>query len=696
MTGTPSFFDRYTIIQQIPIFSKLNWFDLQKIAHKAQLCEYKKGEQIRNQGDPPDYFYCVVSGRIQAYAHDAAGHKTNVEFLHRGMYFGIISLFTGEGHSLSFQAINTTVVLQIEKDDFHNIVQNVPQLGLMFSRRLSQRLRHKNFPVKRIFESTIVSVYSPVKGTGSSTYALNLALSLKRETDKKVILVNIVPSYYYADGKGPDLDAMLACPQWKQTPLNLKDIVGDYGKIIARVATGAIDVDRLNVSFDPNDEQIKRQISHFVTTLVNDYHYVVVDLPNEMDEIVLETLTQSDLIHIVTQTGPDDIRQTRQVLDKLETSLKENFNHDNILVLVSGQEGAGFLSYEYLNRQLDYDVFAKLGNIESTDLTHAMESEDLFVRVPGPESQYAREVRKIARKIGNVMVGLVLGGGAALGLAHIGILKVLEEERIPVDIVVGSSMGALLGAFWTVGMSVREISLLAHEFDRKVKCLKLFDPIIPISGFMAGGAIKRWLLRKIGHKNFYSTRIPLKIVSYDLVKRQEQVLGSGSIVDAVCQSIAIPGIIKPVLVNDKIIIDGGVLNPLPTNVLVALGVHKIIAINVLQSPADVTQGYAARLQKEKEKLKCPFWMRPLYFFAVRLKRGMKRIFYPGISDIIVNSLQASEYVIAQESARHADVVIHPDLSDFNWFELYKVDELIDKGEDAARKALPQILQLVRN
>jgi len=121
--------------------------------------------------------------------------------------------------------------------------------------------------------------------------------------------------------------------------------------------------------------------------------------------------------------------------------------------------------------------------------------------------------------------------------------------------------------------------------------LKLFDPVIPKSGLIGGRLIKRWLKKHLGNKTFYGAKIPFKVVAYDLIRREDIIYNSGSLVEAVRRSIAIPGVIEPVLEGDQVIIDGGVLNPLPTNVLTGLGIKKIIAVNVLQSPEDCSEGF---------------------------------------------------------------------------------------------------------
>lgn len=693
MLGLSSLFQKYSLVKQIPIFSKLNLFDLQRIAQKANLIEYKKGDIICQQGKPADGFYCLISGRVQAYSLNADGRKSDVEFIHRGMHFGIISLLTGEHHSLSYEALNDSIILKIDKDDFEHILNAVPQLGVEMSHSLSKRIRSKRAKSKFIFESSIISIYSPVKGSGSSTYAANLALSLERETRKKVILVNI--STIAETQEVQASEAGEASPQWKKAPVELGAIIDDHEKISHSIGRGEMAVDLLHVSFNPADLSLVNRMGQFVSSLVHDYHYVVVDLPNEMDDVVLKTLTQSDLIQLVTLDRTEDLQLTHQVICSLEEQLKEKFEQETVQVILSGKQEACYLSFEEVNRQIDFEVYRKLPRIDSSELNVAVVGKTMSIVAPSPESDYSQEVRKIARHISGVLVGLVLGGGAALGVAHIGVIRVLEEEHIPIDVVVGTSIGALVGAYWTTGKNSEDLEKLAREFTSARSLWKLVDPVFPKSGLVGGRMIKHWLSsRGLKDKTFYSTRIPLKIVTYDLIKRQEIVIGSGSLVDAVRKSAAIPGVINPVIEGDRVIIDGGVLNPLPTNVLLQMGVKKIIAINVLQSPEHVTKGYEAEQEAIRAAMKVPFRQAPWHYVSWRTNMLFKKLMTPNIADIIVRGLQASEYIISQANAQYADVLIHPNLENINWYELYKVDELIKRGEEATRQALPEIKKLI--
>lgn len=693
MTGPlSSFLNRYHSVKQIPIFLKLNWFEQQKIARKSRMVEYKKGEILCREGNPADFFYCLISGRLQVFV-ERDGQKRVIDFIHRGMHFGIISVLTGENHSLSYEAINDSVVLQIPKDDFHTILKSMPHLGIELSQVLSKRLRSQVKGQKTIFESSVITLYSPVKGTGSSTFAVNLAVQLQKETKKKVIFVNIQPQQNASAHASDEL--VDTSPQWKKAPFPLNDVFGEPDRINAAIEKDVLDIHVINISFDSKDPLIKKEIAPFISALVGDYHYVVVDLPNDMDDVVFETLAQSDLVLLVTNDRRNDLEQIRSVINSLQASQKERFRSEKIKVVIRAAQSKIYLSFEEINKAIDYEVYTMLPFLQPADLKERIKTNNFDFLKTDEASDYHKAIRRIAREIGGVMVGIVLGGGAALGVAHIGIIRVLERENIPVDIVVGSSMGALIASMWATGRNSQQLEVIAREFQKGTNMLRLFDPpLIPVSGLIRGGLISLWLKKHLGNQTFYATKMPLKIIAYDLIHREELTISSGSLVDAVRQSIAIPGVIKPVIKGDRVIIDGGVLNPLPTNTLASLGIKKIIAINVLQSPQHVADGYEMQLHQEKEKMAIPFMKEPFQYVGRRLLKLMGKPFNPNIADIIVRTLQASEYIIAEQSARIADVNIHPNLTGINWFELYKVDELISRGEEAALLKLDQIKQLV--
>ena len=119
-----SIVQRYKFLKEIPLFKSVGWYPLQRIARRVQVVEFRKGELIRKEGDPPDALYCLVSGRVQAYSNSEGGRrKTDVQFYRRGMPFGIISFFTNEPHSSTYEAINDSTIIKIDKSDLEDILK---------------------------------------------------------------------------------------------------------------------------------------------------------------------------------------------------------------------------------------------------------------------------------------------------------------------------------------------------------------------------------------------------------------------------------------------------------------------------------------------------------------------------------------------------------------------------------------------
>ena len=142
---------RDLILKEIPLFAGLSRLEFDLIKEKGKLREYKKGEVIYKEGSPPDAFYCVVLGRVVIYGRDQYGREVALEYLHRGKYFGIISLLTGDTHSVTAQAINDCVILAIPKDDFDLVLHRIPGLAIHLSQTLSRRLKNKDIHQKSIF-----------------------------------------------------------------------------------------------------------------------------------------------------------------------------------------------------------------------------------------------------------------------------------------------------------------------------------------------------------------------------------------------------------------------------------------------------------------------------------------------------------------------------------------------------------------
>lgn len=177
-------------------------------------------------------------------------------------------------------------------------------------------------------------------------------------------------------------------------------------------------------------------------------------------------------------------------------------------------------------------------------------------------------------------IGLALSGGGARGLAHIGVLKVLEQEGIAIDCLAGTSMGGLIAAAYAAGLSPDFMEQEARRMGRLHNLLALADPSLARRGFFQGRKVCRYLIGHLGDRTFDDLRLPLTLVAVDLNAGQEVHLNQGRVADAVRATIAIPGVLTPVERDGQLLVDGGLLNNLPADVVRGMGADVVIAVDL--------------------------------------------------------------------------------------------------------------------
>ncbi|HDZ77220.1 MAG TPA: cyclic nucleotide-binding domain-containing protein [Candidatus Omnitrophica bacterium] len=661
------------ILAEIRLFSGLNQRERNIIKRRSDFIEYKKGKTIYKEGAPADAFNCIILGRVVVYTQDKEGNKTILECLHRGKYFGIISLLTGDSHSVSAEAMNDCLILTIKKEDFDFILRKIPRLAIDLSQTLSRRLKRKDIHQKTIFESTIVSVLSSSSGVGKTVYSLNLALSLYKEAHKPVIMLDVL-----GQGETHTLPKKLEIKSGYPI-LDLSNRrVDTVGVIKDFILKSNFNIDLICISYKTNDDISTKRLIDVLSLLVNDYNYIILDLPSVTHMPVLRILNQSDLVHVLTNAEIKELMMTHQLIKRLKKEY--GFKNSKIKIIINDYKLTNVKSEQEV-RILGHDIFATLPKIDSSV------SDRVILDSPG--SEYAHTVKRISRELGDCMVGLALGVGVAYGFCHIGVLKVIEEENIPIDVISGSSIGALIAALWATGKSAEEIFEITREFQEPKSFWKMMDFTFPWKGFIKGNKLYNFLKKYLGDKTFYDVDLPLKIIASDVKKKQPLLIDKGKIVDAVMSSCSMPGVFRPFKPKQEMLFDGGITNPLPTEPLFKMGVRKIIAVNVTPASEDVTRQYdkmkkdaAAGLEEAKAKKRSILGQ----YFKKKLKTNLL--------DIIFSTIEVMQSKIAKKEEKLADVVLHPDTSGLYWLELHRAAEFVQRGEIEARKHLDHIWQVV--
>ena len=261
-------------------------------------------------------------------------------------------------------------------------------------------------------------------------------------------------------------------------------------------------------------------------------------------------------------------------------------------------------------------------------------------------------------------IGLALSGGAARGLAHIGILNVMEKAKLPIDMIVGTSMGALVGATYAMGRNARELEQLAEQWGSKR--LSLFaDPALPRTGLIRGRKIEDMLTAIIGDIEFKDLQIPFACIATDLESGQEIVINKGPVKKAVRASISIPLILKPVRYEKGYLVDGGLSANVPVATMKTLGMEFVIAVNTT-SPA--------KAEHARQTLQ-------------KLSRKSRQ---PGIMHVMMRMMHIINFQKTLADLQEADVVIQPELGHIGWSDFHRVSECVAQGVLAAQSALPAI------
>jgi NTE family protein len=283
-------------------------------------------------------------------------------------------------------------------------------------------------------------------------------------------------------------------------------------------------------------------------------------------------------------------------------------------------------------------------------------------------------------------IGLALSSGGARGAAHVGVLKILEQNGISVDVIAGSSMGAKVGGAFAAGVRVQELEDLwrSTSFGRVAKTL---FPTIPWSGWSSGREVTRFLHRLLGECRIEDLPMPFAAIATDLETGDSIPITSGPLVRAIRASLSVPGLFTPVWIDDQLLIDGGVSNPIPVDVARALGADVVIAVDVLVEPSEVRLSGIPALSSRDRILGIVKGIEPAEVNDRRFHPSVFAVLFQ-MSTVFQKRMSDLRLVV-----HPPDVLIRPDFT--NDPPCYRdVGGAIEAGEEAARRALPGILRLL--
>jgi len=249
-------------------------------------------------------------------------------------------------------------------------------------------------------------------------------------------------------------------------------------------------------------------------------------------------------------------------------------------------------------------------------------------------------------------IALVLGAGSSKGFAHIGVLKILESNKIPIHMIVGTSVGSVVGSLYAYGYDAFQLQKVSFSIEKG----DIVDLTIPDNGFIKGEKLEEFVNKTLKYTPIEKLKIPFYAVATDIQNGQEIVFGRGNTGQAVRASCSIPGVFRPVKIGDKMYVDGGVVSPVAVDAAKRFGADIVIAVDI---STEVEQAF------------------------------------PGNTvETILQSFNIMYSKLASVQLSQADVVIKPKVGHIGSADFSKRHEAILEGERAALEALPKIIKIV--
>jgi len=320
-------------------------------------------------------------------------------------------------------------------------------------------------------------------------------------------------------------------------------------------------------------------------------------------------------------------------------------------------------------------------------------------------------------------IGLALGAGSARGFAHIGVLSILEKHGIRPDFVSGTSIGAAVGALYCSGMSPEYLKRLAISTEWQ----DLLDFTIPKTGVIAGNKVEEYIQALTNNCKFTDLRIPLRVVATDIKNAHKVVFSQGNVAKAVRASISIPGVFSPVIIDSRELVDGGLVDPIPIEVVRNMGADIVIAVDISKDLTEVhihgsrvrerstfSEYVKSRFIKtqvdffkefvmETKRFRLPHFLKKYLIRIIDRFMNPKRLYsymtgktMPEIVKITAQSMIIMSSQIYKEHLKNSDVdlIIRPDLGQSMFAGFEHAPRFIEAGELAAEKMVPQILKLI--
>ncbi len=627
--------------------SVLRHTGLARLLHSSPISSYDRGTVIYSEDDPASACYLVLEGACES-RHPSPGGGEETLALGPGDVFGEGDVLSERGYQSAIRATEDSVLLRMGRNRFQRLLDERPELAGYLNLKSPATPRARAFPTP-LASCKMVMVASLSDGALESRIVSALGNAVSAETpDAPVLVVE-----FTKDESAIQLDETAVL---RAEPDRASHV------LFSTLRISAAGLAEESTLIGP----LLSRLSHsFSRILVR----AGVDSPMEA---LVSTLDVCGAAYVLLRQTPEDLYALSLLMRELRGIAHMDLSRVKpVLYFAHGERAHGLCHWVEQSSGLP---------------VHAVLHES---GGPAPGASFPAAIRRLAREICGTRVGLALSSGAARGLAHIGVIQVLEENGIEVDVIAGASMGAYVASVWGCGYDGRFMEALAREIRSPWELRYIVDLIFPPHrGFLRGERARLRLKRAIGDAHFSDLFRPIRIISTRLDTLERVVFTHGEVASAVHASIAIPGICVPVTIEDVHHIDGGISDPLPVDVLREMGIDRVIAVNTILNPEHLRQriDYERELSVAARRVLAPL-------------RALNRRFNPFASgnlfDIMMRGIHGVQIRVAEASCLSADIVLRPHSCDGSWHDFSNAAKYIALGRQAALDHLPGIKALVQ-
>ena len=635
---------RVSELRKNVLFANVKVSEIRRILPKLQQAYYPRSAILCREGELGNCLYIVLSGQVKLSITEETHTKT-LAYLNAGDFFGESAVLQNEPRSVTAEAVIDAEVLLLTRTLFDELLERDPAIMHNVIYALNQRIRLNTLGLfqPQLKQSQIISIYSPRNGKVKTFVAVNLAVSLARQTDFPVVILDMT-LHENNIAALLRMDNPLTIGEHAITEEQLKRVLcrHDSGVYLATISPELLRAGKIS----------REQVAGTLGLLKTLFQYVVINTSTEISNNTFEALDLSNIVVLLPPVG-----------EEAPTGM---FDHQDIVTVYYEAETT------VLTAKAAPPGMAPLILPWNDALEQTLRGTGEMILERDPTHSVSRIIQKVARHVAGLRIGLALGGIAARGISHIGVLKVFEEHDIPIDMIAGSNIGAVIGAAYALGTSAAELEQIVSQWEAHLPLVSLRD-FYPFRGGLLNNHRVMTLIADIIPENvtFNDLKIPLRIITMALDTGKEVILESGSVLKAVEASLAMPGIFQPVLHEDQFLLDGSIINPVPLSDLIEMDADILVGVN---SFAPLTPSYTPP----------PKHYSSLVGYADNLK----------MIDIITRSFQNLQYEISTAKSMIADVMIEPEVLGYSWSNFEKASGILEAGKKAAQNMLPELQRVI--